>query len=178
MRHTYVNPRALDSCTLFAFSLVEDCHVLCIMATKYGRELVAYRNRFAGHAMGRKCPNKYGSTARGTHHYELFNLKHGARHTCYPRKDPLLSNPGSQCPTGGKFKFSLAFLQGTVIHRGTTRRLWCASVEDRSLAGSGLRTCTCQLCPNWNLDQPRLRICSPTLKQNACRPTTLGVSCI
>jgi hypothetical protein len=41
MRHTYLNPRALDSldsCTLFAFC-VEDFHVLCIMATKYEREL-------------------------------------------------------------------------------------------------------------------------------------------
>ena len=28
MQHIYFNPRALDSCTLFVFSFVEDCHVL------------------------------------------------------------------------------------------------------------------------------------------------------
>ena len=178
MQHIYFNLRALGSCTLFAFSFIEDCHVLFIMATKYGREFVAYRNRFAGHDMARKGQNRFivYSSGYGAMSFPISNMGHAmARHACYPPKVSLLSNPGSRCPTNGKFKFSRALLQGTVIRCDAQvwripGRKWPSHAHVPALShvkfGSAMVAGCCR------------RLCSPSLKQNACRPTRVGASCV
>ena len=87
MQHIYFNLRALGSCTLFALSFIEDCHVLFIMATKYGREFVAYRNRFAGHEMARKCQNRFivYSAGYGVMSFQTWGTPWHAMHIIHVR---------------------------------------------------------------------------------------------